>query len=89
MMLSQSFKKYQDTIGVTKIIVIILNIANDEETIFFKKPIIRLLKLGRILFNISELLSWKVFFCKYSIIKLTFWFKALITVGNSIKNLFN
>ena len=42
--------------GVTKIIVIMLNTANEEETIFLKKPVIRLLKLGRILFKKSELL---------------------------------
>ncbi len=33
---SQSFKKYHVTMGVTKIIVIMLNTANDEETIFLK-----------------------------------------------------
>ena len=56
--------------GVIKIIVIILKTANDEETIFLMKPVIRLLKLGRILFNMSELLCRKDFFCKCSIIKL-------------------
>ena len=59
---SQSFKKYHDTIGVIKIIVIILKTANDEVTIFLMKPVIKLLKLGRILFNISELLCRKAFF---------------------------
>ena len=58
--------------GVIKIIVIILNTANEEETKFFKKTVIILLKLGRILFNKSELMSSKAFFYKYSITKLSF-----------------
>ena len=59
--LSQSFKKYHDTIGVTKIIVIILKTANDEETIFLKKLVIRLLKLGEY-YLIYLLLCRKAFF---------------------------
>ena len=57
--------------GVTKIIVIMLNTANEEETIFFKKLVIRLLKLGEYyLKNLSYFM--KSLFCKYSIIKLIF-----------------
>ena len=69
--------------------VITLNTAKDEETIFFKNPVKRLLKLGNKLLIISELLSWKIFFCRYSIIRYRFWFRASIIVGNSTKKFLN
>ena len=70
-------------------IVIMLKTANDEETIFLKKLVIKLLKFGRRFLSKSVLLSWKTFFWKYSVIKLKYWFIVSIIVGNSIKKLLN
>ena len=81
--MSQSLKKYHETIGVIKSKVIILKTAIEEEAKFFSTAMVALVMLGLILLVSSDTGKKINFFFKYSKKKLIRLFNLFIISGKS------